>query len=399
VRREVSTQGRFDAQAQAASEIETHFDVSGDSGIFANLTVLFQRFSAWSISPSDNAVRQSVIAAADKLAGGIRQLAGGLTKISEGIEQRVGTTVDRINQLSATIRDLNVQRLAQQKPDAAADAKAHAALEELSGLIDIAVLHQPDGTFSVLLASGSPLVAGEQQYRLSTDLAVPAGSPNPAGPPSCRILDWQGADVTGQIDGGRLAGLLDVRNGTIASLLGDGGQAGELNRFTKAFADTVNGILQSGFVSPEPNAVNGSPLFLYDSSDATKPAATIALNSHVTPANLAPVDSAGNANGNARQLSDLADSAASGAIDGLTFSAFLSRIAATTGEKSATATSDSEAQSQVVAQAKSLRDQVSGVSLDEQAVMLLQFQRSYQAVAKFLTTLNEILDTTVNMLR
>jgi flagellar hook-associated protein 1 FlgK len=51
------------------------------------------------------------------------------------------------------------------------------------------------------------------------------------------------------------------------------------------------------------------------------------------------------------------------------------------------------------AQTRALRDQTSGVSLDEQAVMLLRFQKNYQAVARYLTTLNDIAETTITMLR
>lgn len=40
---------------------------------------------------------------------------------------------------------------------------------------------------------------------------------------------------------------------------------------------------------------------------------------------------------------------------------------------------------------------VSGVSLDEEAVRLMGFQRAYQASARFITTLNELLDVLVNL--
>jgi flagellar hook-associated protein 1 FlgK len=41
-------------------------------------------------------------------------------------------------------------------------------------------------------------------------------------------------------------------------------------------------------------------------------------------------------------------------------------------------------------QAQSLRAQVSGVSLNDQATQLLQFQESYQASAQLITTVNTI---------
>jgi flagellar hook-associated protein 1 FlgK len=44
-------------------------------------------------------------------------------------------------------------------------------------------------------------------------------------------------------------------------------------------------------------------------------------------------------------------------------------------------------------QTETLRDQSSGVSLDDQASLLLQYQRSYQAAAQLLTTLNTMMDS------
>jgi flagellar hook-associated protein 1 FlgK len=46
-----------------------------------------------------------------------------------------------------------------------------------------------------------------------------------------------------------------------------------------------------------------------------------------------------------------------------------------------------------------LRNQVSGVSLDEEAVNVLQFQRAYQAAAQVLTVLNSLADSVLNLVQ
>ncbi len=43
------------------------------------------------------------------------------------------------------------------------------------------------------------------------------------------------------------------------------------------------------------------------------------------------------------------------------------------------------------------RDSVSGVSIDEEMTNLMQFQKAYEASAELITTLNEMLQTVVNM--
>ena len=45
------------------------------------------------------------------------------------------------------------------------------------------------------------------------------------------------------------------------------------------------------------------------------------------------------------------------------------------------------------------RDQISGVSLDEEAANMMTFQSSYNAAARLMTTLNNTLDTLLNIAR
>jgi flagellar hook-associated protein 1 FlgK len=47
---------------------------------------------------------------------------------------------------------------------------------------------------------------------------------------------------------------------------------------------------------------------------------------------------------------------------------------------------------------KSLREEASGISTDEEAANLLKYQRSYQASARFVTTIDSLLDTLINRL-
>jgi len=398
VRRQLQSLGLWESRTQSTAKIENLFDVSGTSGVPANLNALFQSFSAWSVSPNSVASRQSVIANAGNLAADIQKLASSLQQTSGTIANQIDSTVSQINQLAGQIQQYNVERARQSSNDPGQDANVHAALEQLSELADISTVTQADGSITVLLSGGAPLVVGESQYAISSGLSVPSGALNQKAPPSSQILDDQGNDITSQIQGGKLGGLLDVHNRVLATILGDGQQPGSLNQFAKGFADTVNSILESGFTSSTSGAPNGTAMFVYDNSDATAAAGSFAVNPLLTTESLAPMDAQGNANGNALKLASLADSTANGSINGSTFGDYFGQITAFVGRESATAQTNQQAQEQVVAQTRSLRDQVSSVSLDEQAVQLLQFQKSYQAAARLLTTLNSIADTTIGLI-
>jgi len=402
VQAQTQTLGFYTSQAQSTSSIQSFFDVTDTSGVSAALNQLFQSFSAWSTTPSDSSAQQNVIASASGVADAVNSLANSLSQTSAQIDGQMSSTVSQINQITATIQQYNIQKL--QQPDAAPDpgqdAQLYSALQNLSQLVNFSTVTQSDGTVTVMLSGGTPLVIGKNQYTLSTADFVDQQPPpvNPQSPPSAHVLDSEGDDVTSQITSGQLGGLLDTRNRVLASMMGNAQQQGSLNQFAQSLADTVNRILESGTVTSTAGAASGSPLFTYDASNPTGVAATLAVNPQITPAELAPVDSSGNANGNANALAALAD-ASSSTIDGMSLTQFFGQLAASAGQENQTATDNEQSQQQVVAQAESLRDKVSGVSLDEQAADVLQYQRAYQATAQVLTVLDTLAQTVLNLVQ
>jgi len=65
----------------------------------------------------------------------------------------------------------------------------------------------------------------------------------------------------------------------------------------------------------------------------------------------------------------------------------------------ADAQSNQTTHQELVSQAKDLRQPLSGVSLDAEAIKVLEFQRSYQAVSKMVTILDQLTQTVVNMIQ
>lgn len=401
VQLQTQTLGLYTAQAQATSTIQSFFDVSGTGGVPAALNNLLSAFSAWSVSPDDATDQQDVLSSASSLAGSVNGLARSLSSTSQQLDTQIGSTVSQINTIATQIQQYNEQVQQSSTPDPGAEASLYSALDNLSQLTNFTTVKQSDGTVTVMLGSGDPLVIGDQVNTLSASDAVASNPPPtyPNSPTSAVITDSQGNDVTSQITSGQLGGLLDTRNRVLGSLLGNAQQQGSLNQFAQTLADTVNNILESGTVSTAAGAASGTALFTYDSSNATNAAASLAVNPAITAGELAPVDSSGNANGNANQLADLGNPGnTAGNIDGMNLVQFLAQMSSSIGQENQTATTNQTAQQQIAAQTTTLRDQVSGVSLDAQATDVLQFQRAYQAAAQVLTVLNDVLDSTLNMM-
>jgi flagellar hook-associated protein 1 FlgK len=386
VQRQTQALGQYTAQAQATGAIQSFFDASGSSGVSAALSALFQSFSSWSVTPSDPTARQSVLNSAANVASSIQGLASSLSQNSQQLDASIASTAGQINSIAAQIQAYNAQRMTETTPDPGQDAQLYSALDNLSQLTNFSAVTQADGSVTVLLGGGSPLVIGSQQFALSAT-SSPAGA---------QILDSQGDDITSQITSGQLGGLLDVRNRVLGSMLGDGQQAGTLNQFAAGLADTVNQILESGTVSSGSGASAGAALFTYDNSTPSAAASTLAVNPAITASQLAPVDASGNANGNANQLAAL-ESQSLTQLGGMSLTQYFGQITSDIGQENQTATDNQQSQQQVVAQATALVNQASGVSLDEEATNVLQFQRAYQASAQVLTVLNTLADTVLAM--
>jgi flagellar hook-associated protein 1 FlgK len=126
------------------------------------------------------------------------------------------------------------------------------------------------------------------------------------------------------------------------------------------------------------------------------------VNSSLTGAQLAAADPGppASASGIATQLAGLSSSSApADLINGQSYVDFYAGIATAIGFKAANATTAQSTQSDLLTQAQSLRAQVSGVSLNEQAANLLQFQQGYEASAEMINVINTTIQYLLNSIQ
>jgi flagellar hook-associated protein 1 FlgK len=377
VRNQQSLLGSAQQTAGDLGQIQTLFDLTSTSGIASSISNFFNSISQLSVNPNDELSRQSVINQAGTLAQTIQQSAAGIAQVSANVASQTGQAVDQINQIASQIVELNRQYASSSEAgqDAGLDAQMHADLENLSQIANFTVLKNADGGFNVLLGGQTALVAGNTAFPISL-----ASTSNESA-----ILDSQGNDITAQITQGQLGAMIQERNTTLP------GYQSSLNTFAQSLADEVNGQLAQGV---DANGVAGAPLFSYDT--ATDAASSFAVTD-ITPDQIAaaPAGSAGG-NGNAVALAQLANAPS---INGLTFTAFYADLGAQVGNDVATAQQDQTQAQDQLTQAQTQRTTQSGVSLNDEATQLLQFQQAYQAVGKMVSVLDQLTETVINMVQ
>lgn len=270
-------------------------------------------------------------------------------------------------------------------------------LQNLSLLADVTVTYAANGTATVLLGGQTPLVIGYNQYSIQSSFTDPTPGPNANAIQDAHILDASGQDITGQISQGSLAGLLTVRNTVLPSLQGNGTQQGALNQLAQSVADSVNSILTS---AQTPSGATGIPLFTYNNASPVDVSSTLAVNPNITISTLAPVDPGPPvvSNGAALALANLGQSTNPAyQINGQTFVQFAASTATQVGQQASDAQTNENLHTTLLTQAQALQTQISGVSLDQEAINVMELQKGYEAAGKMVTVIDSLTNTLINM--
>ncbi len=404
VRRQTSGLGYQQQLVGSLTAVQSQFDISGKQGIPRALNNLFQSFSAWGASPGNESARLTVVQRATDLAQAFQQAGNSVATEARDAAQQISQTVDQVNQVVGQLQGYNHIAMQGNKNDSGLAANMHAALEQLATLVDVTSTFQSDGTVSLMLNGETPLLLGDQQYKISSSLYQPQDPPptNVDGPADVRIQASDGREITAKTSGAQLGALLHLRNQILPSFIGDGYQQGDLNVMAKQLADRVNQLLTSGNITDGPPAVPGVPLFTYDTTNPTNTAASLAVDPSVTRDQLAAITPGppGVSNGVPLALSALASPVQDAdKVNGLSYNQFYGQLAGRVGTALNDATNYQNVQQSLLSQAKDLRQHYQGVSLDEEATILMQFQRAYQATSKFLTVLDQLTQLAIDILR
>ncbi|HVO63025.1 MAG TPA: flagellar hook-associated protein FlgK, partial [Terriglobales bacterium] len=369
-------QGAANAFVQSMSQAQVMFsDSSGDIG--STMAAFFSSLQSLSTDPASMSLRQGVLAAAGNLASAFRTTSQNLNAQRSNLDLSVGETVDQINVLSSQIANLNAQittmQNMHQEPSAFIDQR-DVLIGKLADLVDVSTI-QSDKGLSLTTSNGTALVAGDQSFKLDVQLDVSG----------VQHIFSQGNDLTASIKGGALAGYLQVRDQKIPSI------QSSLDVLAAGIANAVNAANRKGFdLSGNP----GGDFFVAPPSSGQGAAATLSLQITDPALIAASSDGSPGSNGNVAQLLAVHDQAIAG---GKTPSEHYANLVFGIGSDVANGTAEQDATGLVLGQLQDQRGSVSGVSLDEEAANLLQYQRAYDAAAKVVTTINDMLEAAVNL--
>lgn len=387
-----TTSGYDTRRSEVLQQVEPIFNEIAQDGLGAAISDFFSAWQDLSLNPTGNAERKAVLSSAQILTDQFHYVARTLTDAMVTQNEAVEPLADDVNGILTNIAQLNGQikitelvsgnanEMRDQRDDLVRQLSEHLKIdftENSDGTTDVSYT---DSTGTYALISGS--TAGSLSVATSGVLAdgttprtvvqvTPAGG---------------GAATTINPTTGTLGAVMVMRDTTLPDYLT------RVDDLAAGIVAEVNSLHTAGF---DLNGTAGVDFFTASGTTATSIGVAIS-----DPNLLAASQSATSTgdNSNAVAIGGLVNATTmSGGTT--TFSNYYNGLVAQIGldvEAAKTTVSQDEA---FMKQLTTLRDSSSGVSLDEELVDLIKYQRSYQASAKLITTAGDMMDVLINMLR
>lgn len=378
-----TTLGEENGKSEPLNELQQVFDVS-DNNLASQIDQFFGAWQQLSANPSGQVERGQVLQQGDLLCKAFQSSSQSLDTVQKNINTTLSSKIADINSQLQQVADLN-QRIAGVETSGQTDNSGRderdQLLQSLSSSLGIQSVEENNGMVDVQLPSGLPLVSGNSALSLS---AGTSGS-------NLQLQLHMGqtaVDLNADKIGGEFKGLLEMRDNFIPQLQGN------LDQLAYDLGSAVNDQHQQG------NALDGTSAGDFFSGltagaptgAASEIGVAITDSSQVAAAGSGSTASAVGDNTNALAIAALGTAKKANNNED-TFDSFYGKMTSSVGiEASQNQLALSGAQD-AVTQLQNLRDGQDGVSIDQEMINLIQYQKGFQASAKFLTTVDQMMDS------
>jgi flagellar hook-associated protein 1 FlgK len=361
-----------------AKQVQALFNETQGVGLENVISQFFSSFQALSTNPTSIPLRQGVLSAAQSLVDAFHQTSASLQQIQKGLDQTVTQDVGQVNLLASEVARLNGQISAAQVSGQSAGAlidQRTQLVNQLANLVGLNITNNESGTYTISTENGTPLVVGVQSYALQAQLDPASGTQH---------VYFNGNDITSTITRGALGGTLQVRDQMVPSI------QSSLDTLAANIVNSVNAQHAAGYdLSGNPGGSFFTPL------TGTAGAATQISLAVTDPSQIAAgSDGTLGSNGNALALAAIENQPI---VSGQTATDFYAGMVNNIGSQVSFADSRQQAESALILQLKNQLNSVSGVSIDQEAANLVMFQQAYEASAKVVSVISQLMQTTINM--
>jgi flagellar hook-associated protein 1 FlgK len=391
IQREGSHKGYLDSQAELLSRVEQVFNEQSIKGLNQYISDFFNGFRELANTPESITARAVVKETADLMGKDFARIYKQLSDIQNDINFQLMGRADEANRIVAEIASLNQKIVETEMRGIAANDqrdRRDVLLKQLNSIMDIRVAEGDKGAITVMTAGNGILVSGNECATFSTQrknsdrlelLVQSSGSPQPI-------------EITSRIQGGSLGGMLKIRDEVIEDL------KSSINLLASSLVEEVNKAHVQGFDR------TGQPAtFFFEPIHKDLPAAMSVKVNQLIQDDLNKIATGiePNTPGDPTIAHVIAQIQNKNIFDGdaATLDDFYNSQVGKLGVLAQRAIKASEAQAEIVQQLSKLRESISGVSLDEEATKMIEFQKAFDASARLIRTADEMFDTVLNLKR
>lgn len=371
------------ANQQTLTTVGGIFDETSTStsGLTAQLNAFFSAMQTLSQSPEDTGLRENVMQAGVNVATTFNSLSSQLQNAKYQVSQQITSDVSQINTLATTIAGINKEIMANagsSRNSSDLQDQMNDAISQLSSLVNVKVVTDPNGIMNVT-AGGAVLVAAGNAYQFKmtqTSNGITVGRSD--------------SSVPATISSGELAGLINSFDTQIPSY------SSTLDNIAATFAKTINDFNSSGYtLSSNGNAAQSGGAFFQGTT-----AGTIQVSQNITSNldNIAASSSGDPGDGtNAAAMANVLNAPlmSNGQSIVNAYEALVNQV----GTDSQNATNTIQTLQVEQNQMQAFQSSISGVSLNQELTNMIQYQHSFEAAAKVITTANSMYETIIGMVQ
>jgi flagellar hook-associated protein 1 len=371
--------GRWEAEKSGLERVEVVFNEASGYGLNQAMSEFWDSWEDLVNNPSGAAEREMVAWSGENLALNFGRIYNDLSQIQSDMDSYVSQTVDAVNFKAEQIAGINEKIVKIETSGGSANDlrdERDVWVNDLAKMIDISYQEETNGSYTIEL-DGEVLLEGADSNALTT---VTNGS-------GYQDVAWDDGGALVSISDGKLKGYLEVRDTAIPDYKED------LADLAESIADAVNTAHANGYGLDEST---GNDFFTgaLDTDD-------FGVNADIS-GDVNKIAASGTAagvpgdNSNAIEIAELQNALKMNG-DTATFDDFYNGVVSGVGVDVQQAHSGYDHQEAMVNYLDDYREAVSGVSLDEEMVNMLQFETAYQAAARVISSVDKMLETLMSI--
>jgi flagellar hook-associated protein 1 FlgK len=407
-RAENTKMGYWSSRSEALTKMEEIMNEPSENGLSVTLDRFWQGLQDLSVQPEDPGARSVVLERGRAVAETFNYLSNSLTAIQKDFKDQVNISVEQINSIARQINNVNKQIAAVEPhgylPNDLYDERDR-LIDQLSEMVEIKVTRVDSGgnpneiaegllRVDLMDANGNPIgllvdARNNSVNELGVKYDESSGLVNSltVGTKEINVNDFtvngkfrSFIDSTGYVD----------KNGTAAGLYP--GMLGELDKLANSYATAFNEAHKAGKDLYGNDGVD----FFVSSEQQPVTAKNLMLNSALTKEMIAASSDGTAGNGsNAQALANVRDNVTMNGVK-TSVNAYYEGVIGEMAVKSQEAVRLSENSDILRGAVEQRRQSESAVSIDEEMTNMIKFQHAYNAAARNITLVDEMLDKIIN---